>query len=43
MGKAGWGGLNGGVFLLALVAVYVASLSARRGQAQEEQEAVLSR
>jgi signal transduction histidine kinase len=38
MGKAGWGGLNGGVGLLALVAVYVASLSAKRVEVQEEQE-----
>jgi signal transduction histidine kinase len=38
MGKAGWGGLNGGVGLLALVAVYMASLSARRSQVHEEQE-----
>src|ERR1700722_16807780 len=37
MGKAGWGGLNGGLGLLALVAVYVASLFARRGPVQEEQ------
>jgi signal transduction histidine kinase len=38
MGKAGWGGPNGGAGLLALVAVYVASLSARRVQVREEQE-----
>ena len=38
MGKAGWGGLNGGVGLLALVAIYVASLFSRRVQEQEKQE-----
>jgi signal transduction histidine kinase len=38
MGKAGWGGPNGGAGLLVLVAVYVASLSARTARAQEEQE-----
>jgi signal transduction histidine kinase len=38
MGKAGWGGLNGGAGLLVLVTIYVASLSARRVQEQEEQE-----
>jgi len=38
MGKAGWGGPNGGAGLLALVTIYVVALSARRGQAQEEQE-----
>jgi signal transduction histidine kinase len=38
MGKVGWGGPNGGAGLLALVTVYVAALSARRVQVQEEQE-----
>jgi signal transduction histidine kinase len=38
MGKAGWGGPNGAAGLLVLVAVYVASLSARRSRAQGEQE-----
>ena len=38
LGKAGWGGPNGGAGLLALVTIYVVARSARRGQVQEEQE-----
>jgi signal transduction histidine kinase len=37
-GKTGWRGPTGAVGLLALVAVYVTSLFARRVRAQEEQE-----
>lgn len=38
MGKAGWGGPNGGAGLLALVTIYMVALFSSRVQEQEKQE-----